>query len=129
MGWGRTFFLGDIGNRLDISDCEQDIQVLKESLMQFHQEGQSQDAELMVVQRENDQLKLYIAALVRLLTGKGVLGADEIRKMVEIIDSEDAVKRNPIWHNVRLSGIGRAKPKLGGIRVEFCGTYGVSVGA
>jgi hypothetical protein len=25
MGWGRTLLLGDIGNRLDIEDTEQDI--------------------------------------------------------------------------------------------------------
>ncbi len=89
MGWGRTFFLGDVGNRLDIAECEKDIKVLKESLMQMHDEGQSQDAELMAVQRECDQLKLYIAALIRLLTGKGILDDEEIRKMVEIIDGED----------------------------------------
>ncbi|HDS84519.1 MAG TPA: hypothetical protein ENN97_04905 [Phycisphaerales bacterium] len=89
MGWGRTFFLGDVGNRLDISECEKDIKVLKESLMQMHDEGQSQDAELMAVQRECDQLKLYIAALIRLLTGKGILDDEEIRKMVQIIDGED----------------------------------------
>jgi hypothetical protein len=89
MGWGRTFFLGDIGNRLDIADCEEDVKVLKESLMQFHQEGQSQDAEIWAVQRENDQLKLYIASMIRLLMSKGVLSRDEIQKMVEIIDGED----------------------------------------
>lgn len=89
MGWGRTFFLGDIGNRLDIAECEQDIKVLKESLMQIHQEGQSQDTELMAVQRENDQLKLYVAAVIRLLISKGVLREEEIRKMVDIIDAED----------------------------------------
>ena len=89
MGWGRTFLLGDIGNRLDIDDCEQDIRVLKESLMAMHDEGQKIDSELLSVSRENDQLKLYIAALIRLLTTKGVLNADEIRRMVDIIDGED----------------------------------------
>jgi nitrogen fixation/metabolism regulation signal transduction histidine kinase len=89
MGWGRTFLLGDIGNRLDIDDCEQDIRVLKESLMAMHDEGQKIDSELLSVSRENDQLKLYLAAVIRLLTTKGVLGADEIRRMVDIIDGED----------------------------------------
>lgn len=89
MGWGRTFLLGDVGNRLDISDCEEDIKVLKESLMQMHDEDQSQDAELIGLRRENDQLKLYLAAMIRLLTSKGLLSSDEIRKMVDIIDAED----------------------------------------
>lgn len=89
MGWGRTFLLGDVGNRLDIADCEQDIRVLKESLMELHQEEQEADAELMALRRENDELKLYIAALIRLLTTKGVLDKEEIEKMVDIIDAED----------------------------------------
>ncbi|MHC4855196.1 MAG: hypothetical protein ACYS72_02195 [Planctomycetota bacterium] len=89
MGWGRTFLLGDVGNRLDISDCEADIRVLKESLMDLRAEEQSIDSELFHLQRENDHLKLYLAALTRLLVSKGILGADEIETMVDIIDAED----------------------------------------
>ena len=89
MGWGRTFLLGDVGNRLDISDCEADVRVLKESLMQIHQEGQNIDSELLTVQRESDHLKLYLAAITRLLISKGLLSKDEISKMVDIIDAED----------------------------------------
>ena len=89
MGWGRTFLLGDVGNRMDISDCEADIRVLKESLINFHSEGQNIDSELLLVQRENDHLKLYLAAITRLLIGKGLLSKEEIEKMVDIIDAED----------------------------------------
>ena len=89
MGWGRTFLLGDVGNRLDISECEEDIRVLKESLMEIHHEGQNIDSELLAVQRENDHLKLYLAAITRLLIRKGILNTDEIKKMVDIIDAED----------------------------------------
>jgi hypothetical protein len=74
---------------MDISDCEQDIRILKESLMALHDEEQSIDSELLAVQRENGHLKLYLAALTRLLVSKGVLGADEIETMVDIIDAED----------------------------------------
>ncbi len=89
MGWGRTFFLGDVGNRLDISDCEQDIRVLKESLMELYQEEHEVDAELRAVQMENNQLKLYLAAVIRLLTSKGIFSKEDIQKMVDIIDAED----------------------------------------
>jgi regulator of replication initiation timing len=89
MGWGRTFLLGDVGNRLDISDCEEDIRILKQSLMEIHQEEQNIDSELLTLQRENDHLKLYLAALTRLLASKGILAMDEISKMVDIIDAED----------------------------------------
>lgn len=89
MGWGRTLLLGDMGNRLDISDCEADIRVLKESLMAIHQEENEVDSELHAVQMENNELKLYIASLMRLLISKNVLTKEEIQGMVDIIDSED----------------------------------------
>lgn len=89
MGWGRTFLLGDVGNRLDIEDCEKDIRILKQSLMEMYQEEHAVDGELHAVQMENNQLKLYLAAVIRLLTAKGVLSRDDIQKMVEIIDAED----------------------------------------
>jgi len=89
MGWGRTFLLGNVGNRLDITDCEQDIRILKESLMEMHQEGQNIDSELLAVQRENDHLKLYLASMIRLLINKGVLAREEVEKMVDVIDAED----------------------------------------
>lgn len=89
MGWGRTLFLGDVGNRLDISDCEEDIRILKQSLMQIHQEEQNIDSELLALQRENDHLKLYLASITRLLISKNLLSKEEIEKMVDIIDAED----------------------------------------
>lgn len=89
MGWGRTLLLGDMGNRLDISDCEADIRVLKESLMAIHQEENEVDSELHAVQMENNELKLYIASLMRLLISKNVLTKEEIQGMVDIIDGED----------------------------------------
>jgi ATP-dependent Zn protease len=61
----------------------------KESLMEIHHEGQNIDSELLAARRENDQLKLYIAAVIRLLTIKGILTAEEVKRMVDIIDGED----------------------------------------
>lgn len=100
MGWGRTFLLGDIGNRLDISDCEEDIRVLKESLMDLHDEEQSIDAELLGVRRENDHLKLYLAAITRLLISKGMLSKDEIERMVNIIDAEDGAMDDKVRNGI-----------------------------
>ncbi|MBC8468700.1 MAG: hypothetical protein H8D56_04445 [Planctomycetes bacterium] len=100
MGWGRTFLLGDVGNRLDISDCEQDIRVLKESLMELHQEEHEVDAELRTVQMENNELKLYVAAVIRLLTNKGIISQEDIKKMVDIIDDEDGAMDGKARGNV-----------------------------
>lgn len=89
MGWARTLILGDVGNRLDIADCENDIKVLKTSLMEMHQDSASQDEELHKLRRETDELKLYLSAIVRLLTARKVMTVEELRGMVNAIDAED----------------------------------------
>jgi nitrogen fixation/metabolism regulation signal transduction histidine kinase len=89
MGWARTMILGDVGNRLDIQDCEEDIKVLKSTLMEMNQEDREKDQELTILRRENDELKLYLSALIRLLTARNVLTKEELRKMVNAIDTED----------------------------------------
>ena len=89
MGWGRTLLLGDIGNRLDIADTERDIQSLRKRVRSKARTDQAQDERLEELERENDQLTLYLASLLRLLVGKGILSPDELAAFVDIIDTDD----------------------------------------
>ena len=88
MGWGRTFLLGDIGNRLDIADTERDVASLRRRLASKSRIDRGQDERLEELENENDQLKLYLASLIRLLVSKGTLSQDEITTFVEIIDAD-----------------------------------------
>ncbi len=101
MGWGRTFLLGDIGNRLDIADCEDDMQALKRELRGKGMADQAQDAQIAYLQEENETLKLYVAAVTRLLIGKGVVTRQEIEKLVDIIDAEDGKADGKISSGIR----------------------------
>jgi len=89
MGWGRTLFLGDIGNRLDIEDTEKDIESLRHRLQAKSHTDQAQNERLEELENENDQLKLYLASLLRLLVGKGILSRDELAAFVEVIDPDE----------------------------------------
>ncbi len=89
MGWGRTLFLGDIGNRLDIEDCEGEIARLRRNLDSQSTVDRSQDQQIQALRADNDELKLYLAALIRLLTSKNVISTGEITGLVEAIDAED----------------------------------------
>ena len=89
MGWGRTLFLGDIGNRLDIGDCENEVARLRRRLKAQSTIDRSQDEQIRALSAENDELKLYLAALIRLLTNKDVISTGEITRLVEAIDAED----------------------------------------
>ncbi len=89
MGWGRTLLLGDIGNRLDIADTEEGIKRLQRELNQSAQRDMTQDQKLDWLVRENNELKLYLASLVRLMTTKGQITTAELEAMVAAIDAED----------------------------------------
>jgi len=89
MGWGRTLLLGDIGNRLDIADCEKMLQELRRESAFKNRLNQSQDERIAALIKENGELTLYIAVLARLLISKDVFTVEEFQQFVEAIDSED----------------------------------------
>ena len=43
----------------------------------------------MLLESENDELRLYIAALTRLLIAKGMIKKEEIEQLAHEIDAED----------------------------------------
>jgi hypothetical protein len=86
MGWARTLLLGDIGNRLDIGDAEEDIAALRRTLKKKANTDRSQDARLEALEQENDMLKLCVATLGRLLVGKGILTIQDLSGFAELID-------------------------------------------
>lgn len=88
MGWGRTFLLGDIGNRLDIEDTEKDISQLKQALAGKQNLDAAQDQAIDQLIYENEQLKLYMGSLLRLLVAKNVVSAEELTAFVDLIDSD-----------------------------------------
>jgi len=47
---------------------------------------------LETLQRENDELKLYLAAVLRLLVAKKLATASEIKAVVAAVDREDGVE-------------------------------------
>jgi hypothetical protein len=89
MGWGRTLFLGDIGNRLDIEDTERDINQLKQRIAGAQNKNVSQDHIMKELFTEHAQMKLYLASIVRLLLAKGSISKEELEVMVDVIDAED----------------------------------------
>ncbi|TWT78119.1 hypothetical protein Pla123a_09080 [Posidoniimonas polymericola] len=90
MGWGRTLLLGDIGNRLDIADTERDINHLRRRLRSQSRVDDAQDDRLDRLEEENAQLKLYLAALLRLLVAKGTLSEAELTTFVDVIDAGES---------------------------------------
>ena len=97
MGWGRTLFLGDIGNRLDIEDTEHDIQQLKYKIASAQNKNVSQDQIIKELITEHAQMKLYLASIVRLLLSKGGISKAELEVMIDAIDAQDG-KTDGMFH-------------------------------
>lgn len=89
MGWGRTLFLGNIGNRIDIGEVERDIAALRKEIRGAFYKDMSQDDMIRELINENAELKLYLASVVRLLCRKNVLSSEELKAMVHAVDAED----------------------------------------
>jgi hypothetical protein len=89
MGWGRYFLLGDLGQQLDLADHEAEIEHLRREIRSRQVVPVSVDQRLEALERENDELKLYLAAVLRLLVRKNIATIDELKKLVLAVDRED----------------------------------------
>ncbi|MCB9891588.1 MAG: hypothetical protein H6832_17950 [Planctomycetes bacterium] len=93
MGWLRTLFLGDIGNRLDIADTEEQIRKLHLELRKTQREKNStdasQDAEIAKLHGRVAQLELTIGALCSLMVRKQLMTESDLRQFVNSLDPEE----------------------------------------
>ncbi len=95
MGWGRMLFLGNIGQQLDLDDFGVEIQRIRETFAQVSAVDQAQGNELHRLRQDNNELRLYLATLMRLLVQKGVLTAQETASMAAAIDADSQAQKQP----------------------------------
>lgn len=89
MGWGRFLLLGDLGQQLDLSDQKAEIERLRDELRQRRAATVDPSGQLTRLQQDIEELRLYLAALVRILVSKRAISAEELRQVVQIVDAED----------------------------------------
>lgn len=81
------FLLGNLGQQLDIEDQRRDLEALRDDLSR-QRPGVDADR-LNRLERENAELRLYLAALVRYLVAKGTINPSDFQILVNEIDRED----------------------------------------
>ena len=101
MGWGRYFFLGRMGQQLDILDQKEEIDRLREEMLRSRSSGSGSAEVLDRLQAENDELRLYLAAVIRILLSKRVVTQDEMKQIVDAIDAEDGTVDGRFTGNLR----------------------------
>jgi len=87
MGWGRMLLLGNVGQQLDIGDLNSAISQMQGAFLENQQVDLKQARSIADLQRENQELKLYLATLIRLLVAKGVLKPEEVETTVKAIET------------------------------------------
>ncbi len=99
MGWGRMLLLGNVGQQLDIRDTQSYQESLRNclntaiaSLNQNLNLDEAQGVQIERLQKENEELKLYVAGLVHLMVSKGLISEVEMGHMVSIVDGTDQNK-------------------------------------
>ena len=88
MGWGRMFLLGNVGQQLDIGDLERVVRDMQDEVASTQRSDVDQDKSIALLQRENRELKLCLATVVRLLVSKGVLKPEEVETIVNAIEPQ-----------------------------------------
>ena len=79
--------LGNIGQQLDIGDLDNAIGGMRDELEQTQALDQEQGRDIEQLRKENREMKLYLATLLRLLAAKGVLKPEEIDATVRAIET------------------------------------------
>ena len=92
MGWLRTIFLGDIGNRLDIEDNENRIRRMQRNQRGKNQDqglkDRSQDEAIAALQAEVDELQVALGTMATVLVSKGVVAEEELGRLFDAIESD-----------------------------------------
>lgn len=88
MGWGRMLLLGNLGQQLDIGDLNGEIAGMQNAFADNQEMDREQGRSIERLERENQELKLYLATLLRLLVSKGALNAEEVEVIVRAIEPE-----------------------------------------
>ena len=89
MGWGRMLLLGNVGQQLDISDLNNEIAGMQNEFTANEQMDREQGRSIEQLRRENRELKLYLATLLKLLVSKGVLKPEEVETTVRAIETHN----------------------------------------
>jgi hypothetical protein len=101
MGWGRMLLLGNLGQQLDIQDNQRALTQISDQLRATGQFDREVAARLDQLAAENGELKLYLAAVVRLLVSRGVVTAGELKEIVDVIDRSDGRSDGQFGGSVR----------------------------
>ena len=96
MGWLRYMLLGDLGQQLDLDEQKAQMDSMRDELRRARPYAPSSQpqGDTRRLQKEIDELRLYVAALTRLLVSSNVVDKAELGRVVQEIDASDGDSDN-----------------------------------
>jgi hypothetical protein len=95
MDW-RLLLGGDWGQSWAIMEQQDRVSRMRRALAQTWDKDMDQDAQIAALWRENQELKVAVASLLRLMLAKGVVGEGEVGELVGVLErTEPATPRSP----------------------------------
>lgn len=82
-------FLTEVARQPEKGDMQEALFDLWSRLDTAAGKNVTQDQKIELLARENSELRLYLAAIIRLLIGKKMINRDELSKIVAIVDQAD----------------------------------------
>ncbi|REK07175.1 MAG: hypothetical protein DWQ37_21745 [Planctomycetota bacterium] len=92
MGWGHWLLLDDVSHQRDLSATIAELGILQQRLNKTALGQASVADELRRLTAENNELKLYVATVFRLLLDKQIVNLEELESLVTAIDREDGAE-------------------------------------
>jgi hypothetical protein len=80
--------MGNVGQQLDIGELENAVGEMQSAFLENQRSDLDQARHIAALRRENQELTLYLATVVRLLVSKGVLQPAEVETIVRAIEPE-----------------------------------------
>jgi len=92
MGFGEWILDSEWHRDAQTGKLRYEMDAVKRQLRRRREASRTVERSLEELQHENDELKLYLASVLRLLVGKGIATDEEIRAMVAAVDGEDGTE-------------------------------------
>lgn len=86
MGWGRMFLLGNVGQQMDIEDIKDYLNRAIEEINKGEEVNEHQGRQIARLTKENQELRLYVLGLMRVLKHKGMLTEGELASVVSAVE-------------------------------------------
>jgi len=101
MGWLQYMLLGNFGQQMELNEQRSEVESLRAELRRSRDKGTDALQDTNRLKAEVDELRLYVAALTRLLVSNGSVDKGQLQGLIQEIDASDGESDNAYRGEIR----------------------------